>query len=83
VLADALATGRLSAVALDVHPSEPPCSTHRLYADPRVICTPHTVGLTRRWNEHVFTALAAGVTTVLAGGRPPNLLNPEALRAPR
>jgi D-3-phosphoglycerate dehydrogenase len=83
VLADALATGRLSAVALDVHPSEPPCSTHRLYADPRVISTPHAVGLTRRWNEQVFTALAAGVTTVLAGGRPPNLLNPEALRAPR
>jgi D-3-phosphoglycerate dehydrogenase / 2-oxoglutarate reductase len=83
VLADALATGRLSAVALDVHPTEPPRSNHRLYADPRVICTPHTVGLTRRWNEQVFAALAAGVTTVLAGGRPPNLLNPEALRAPR
>jgi D-3-phosphoglycerate dehydrogenase len=83
VLADALATGRLSAVALDVHPSEPPRVTHRLYSDPRVICTPHTVGLTRRWNEQVFTALATGVTSVLAGGRPPNLLNPEALGAPR
>jgi phosphoglycerate dehydrogenase-like enzyme len=83
VLADALATGRLSAVALDVHPSEPPRASHRLYSDPRVVSTPHTVGLTRRWNEQVFTALAAGVTSVLAGGRPPNLLNPEALRAPR
>jgi hypothetical protein len=39
--------------------------------------------LTRRWNEEVFTALAAGVTTVLGGGRPANLLNPEALRAAR
>jgi hypothetical protein len=38
---------------------------------------------TRRWNEEVFCALAAGVTAVLAGGRPSNLLNPEALRAPR
>jgi phosphoglycerate dehydrogenase-like enzyme len=83
VLADALATGRLSAVGLDVHPSEPPRASHRLYGDPRVICTPHSVGLTRRWNEQVFTALAAGVTTVLAGGRPPNLLNPEALGVPR
>jgi D-3-phosphoglycerate dehydrogenase / 2-oxoglutarate reductase len=83
VLADALATGRLSAVALDVHPSEPPRTSHRLYGDPRVICTPHTVGLTRRWNEEVFTALAAGVTAVLAGGRPPNLLNPDALGAAR
>jgi phosphoglycerate dehydrogenase-like enzyme len=82
-LADALAAGRLSAVALDVHPSEPPRVNHRLYSHPRVICTPHTVGLTRRWNEEVFTALAAGVTTVLGGGRPANLLNPDALQAPR
>jgi D-3-phosphoglycerate dehydrogenase len=83
VLAEALAAGRLSAVALDVHPSEPPRVNHHLYADPRVVCTPHTVGLTRRWNEEVFGALAAGVTAVLAGGRPSNLLNPEALQAPR
>ena len=78
-LADALASGRLSAVALDVYPSEPPSLAHRLYSDPRVICTPHSVGLTRRWNEEVFGALAEGVRSVLAGGRPANLLNPEAL----
>jgi phosphoglycerate dehydrogenase-like enzyme len=78
-LAEALASGRLSAVALDVHPSDPPLRSHRLYRDPRVISTPHAVGLTRRWNEEVFRALAEGVTTLLAGGRPPNLLNPEAL----
>jgi phosphoglycerate dehydrogenase-like enzyme len=58
-------------------------TTNAAARDPRVICTPHTVGLTRRWNEEVFTALAAGVTTVLGGGRPANLLNPEALRAAR
>jgi D-3-phosphoglycerate dehydrogenase len=79
-LADALAAGRLSAVALDVFPTEPPEPTHPLYSDPRVICTPHAVGLTGRWNEEVFRALAAGVQSVLAGGRPANLLNPEALR---
>jgi len=81
VLADALATGRLSAVALDVHPSEPPRTAHRLYSDPRVICTPHTVGLTHRWNQEVFGCLAAGVATILDGGVPPNVLNPEAIRA--
>jgi D-3-phosphoglycerate dehydrogenase / 2-oxoglutarate reductase len=80
VLAEALVSGRLSAVALDVHPSEPPEVGHRLYRDPRVICTPHAVGLTRRWNEEVFNALARGVQSVLAGERPPNLLNPEVLR---
>jgi D-3-phosphoglycerate dehydrogenase / 2-oxoglutarate reductase len=78
-LADALASGRLSAVALDVFPSEPPDPRHRLYADPRVICTPHAVGLTARWNEQVFRSLARGVESVLAGGLPGNVLNPEAL----
>jgi D-3-phosphoglycerate dehydrogenase / 2-oxoglutarate reductase len=80
VLADALVDGRLSAVALDVFPREPPSPSHRLYADPRVICTPHSVGLTQRWNEEVFRSLAHGVERVLAGERPPTLLNPEALR---
>jgi D-3-phosphoglycerate dehydrogenase len=79
VLADALATGRLSAVALDVFPTEPPDARHRLYADPRVICTPHSVGLTRRWNEEVFGSLARGVQSVLAGELPANVLNPQAL----
>jgi D-3-phosphoglycerate dehydrogenase len=78
-LAEALEAGRLSAVALDVFPSEPPDPRHPLYADPRVICTPHAVGLTARWNEQVFQALARGVETVLAGGLPANVLNPGAL----
>lgn len=82
VLADALSTGRLSAVALDVFPHEPPDPRHRLYSDPRVICTPHSVGLTRRWNEEVFSALATGVQSVLRGERPANLLNPDALLRP-
>ena len=79
VLADALVTGRLSAVALDVFPTEPPDLRHRLYADRRVICTPHSVGLTRRWNEEVFGSLARGVQSVLAGELPANVLNPQAL----
>jgi D-3-phosphoglycerate dehydrogenase len=79
VLADALASGRLSAVALDVFPTEPPDARHRLYADPRVICTPHSVGLTRRWNEEVFGSLARGVQSVLAGELPANVLNRRAL----
>ena len=81
VLADALASGRLSAVALDVFPNEPPDASHRLYRDPRVICTPHTVGLTGRWNNHVFHSLADGVELVLAGRCPANLLNPDAISA--
>jgi D-3-phosphoglycerate dehydrogenase len=77
VLQAALASGRLSAVALDVFPQEPPCLEHPLYSDPRVICTPHAVGLTERWNEQVFGALARGVQEVLAGRVPANMLNRE------
>lgn len=79
VLADALVSGRLSAVALDVFPTEPPDGRHRLYADSRVICTPHCVGLTQRWNEEVFRSLARGVQAVLEGDFPTNVLNPKAL----
>ena len=77
VLLAALTSGRLSAVALDVFPEEPPCLDHPLYGDPRVICTPHVVGLTQRWNEQVFGVLAHGVREVLAGRVPANVLNGE------
>ena len=77
-LADALATGQLSAVALDVFPGEPP-RRHRLYDDPRTICTPHAIGLSARWNEQVFHSLARDVAALLAGEAPANLLNPDAL----
>jgi phosphoglycerate dehydrogenase-like enzyme len=70
VLADALAAGRLSAVALDLFPSEPPDPRHRLYADPPLICTARAVGLTARCNEEVFHGLAGGVEGVLAGELP-------------
>ena len=81
-LADALATGQLSAVALDVFPDEPP-RRHRLYDDPRTICTPHAIGLSARWNEQVFHSLARDVAALLAGQPPANLLNPEALTCVR
>jgi D-3-phosphoglycerate dehydrogenase / 2-oxoglutarate reductase len=81
-LADALDSGRLSAVALDVYPSEPPDPGHRLYSDPRTICTPHSVGLTARWNHQVFHVLARSVRAVIEGELPANLLNPEALTGP-
>ena len=79
MLADALETGTLSAVALDVFPSEPPDPGHRLYANARTICTPHSVGLTARWNDQVFHSLARDVQRLLTGATPANLLNPEAL----
>jgi phosphoglycerate dehydrogenase-like enzyme len=78
-LLEALDAGHLSAVGLDVFPTEPPDQTHPLYRDPRVICTPHSVSLTDSWNRSVFGVLATAVQDLLHGAVPEVVLNPEAL----
>ncbi|MGE0399405.1 MAG: NAD(P)-dependent oxidoreductase [Kofleriaceae bacterium] len=45
-LVDALASGRLGGVGLDVHWSEPPNPDDALYRDPRVVALPHVAGST-------------------------------------
>jgi len=76
---EALDQGWLAAVGLDVFSSEPPASDSILLRHPRVVCTPHSVGLSRAWNEHVFSALAEDVERVLGGESPTNIANPEVL----
>jgi phosphoglycerate dehydrogenase-like enzyme len=78
----ALQTGRLSAVGLDVFSCEPPDSRSPLLSDPRVILTPHAIGLTQAWNERVFSTLAADTAAVLSGERPSCIANPEVLPLP-
>ncbi len=79
VLLHALEAGQLSAVGLDVFSTEPPKPDSALLKDPRVICTPHSIGLTRAWNERVFRALAADAVEVLRGGNPVYIANPQVL----
>jgi D-3-phosphoglycerate dehydrogenase / 2-oxoglutarate reductase len=83
LLLDALERGKLAAVALDVYEHEPPSPSSPLLRDPRVVCTPHTVGLTRSWNERVFADLAADTARLLAGERPRHVVNPQVVRAGR
>jgi D-3-phosphoglycerate dehydrogenase len=83
LLLDALERGKLAAVALDVYEHEPPSPSSPLLRDPRVVCTPHTVGLTRSWNERVFADLAADTARLLAGERPLHVVNPQVVRAGR
>jgi D-3-phosphoglycerate dehydrogenase len=82
VLLEALQTGHLSAVALDVFSCEPPAPGSPLLGDPRVIVTPHAIGLTQTWNERVFTTLAADTAAVLNGDTPSYIANPEVLPLP-
>jgi D-3-phosphoglycerate dehydrogenase len=79
VLIEALDQGWLSAIGLDVFSSEPPSLANGLLRDPRVITTPHAIGLTRAWNERVFSSLADDVRRVLDGGAPEHIANPDAL----
>ncbi len=61
-LVDALATGRLGGVGLDVHWEEPPDPADPLYADPRVVALPHVAGST----EEAFARIADVVVQNLA-----------------
>jgi D-3-phosphoglycerate dehydrogenase len=83
LLLHALDRGKLAAVALDVYEHEPPSRSSPLLRDPRVVCTPHTVGLTRSWNERVFADLAADTARLLAGERPLHVVNPQVVTAGR
>jgi D-3-phosphoglycerate dehydrogenase len=69
----ALESGRLGGVGLDVFDEEPPDPSHPLFAHPRVVATPHALGLTLGAREAVFRAMAEGVAAVLRGETPQNI----------
>lgn len=77
VLADALDSGQLAAVGLDVFPSEPPDTSHRIFHDPRCLCSPHLVGGSQLAMYRIYESMANDMTAVLSGGRPRFCVNPE------
>ena len=72
---EALRSGRLAGVGLDVFDPEPP-PYHPIFDHPNVTLTPHLMGLTRRGTELTFADAARGVVDVLAGRRPTAVANP-------
>jgi phosphoglycerate dehydrogenase-like enzyme len=72
---DALTTGRLGGVGLDVFDPEPP-PHHPLFDHPDVVLTPHLMGMTRQATLATFTDAARGVADVLAGRPPHAVANP-------
>ncbi len=77
VLADALDSGQLAAVGLDVFPAEPPDTTHRIFRDERCLCAPHLVGSSELAMRRIYESMANDMIAVIEGRRPSFCVNPE------
>jgi len=73
-LTRALQDGRIAGAALDVFESEPLLDSP-LFALDNVILTPHQAGLTHRAKSDAAVTAVRNALAVLAGQRPPNLVN--------
>ena len=73
----ALEAGSLCGLGLDVFEPEPPDPSHPLFRHPRVLVSPHALGLSRQARRQTFTEVAEGIAAVLAGERPRAVANPE------
>jgi D-3-phosphoglycerate dehydrogenase len=77
-LADALRSGHLAGAGLDVWDREPPPLDHPLLTMDNVFATFHTAGVTHECRREVAAWGAEQIAGVLAGQRPPRLVNPDA-----
>lgn len=76
-LLEALESGALSGIGLDVFDPEPPDPDHPLFRHRRVLLSPHALGLSRQARRRLFTDVAEGIAAVLRGERPAAVANPE------
>ncbi len=77
---DALDSGTLSGVALDVTEPEPLPEGHPLRTHPRAIVTPHTAFHSVEATDELQRRAAGEVLAVLTGKAPDRPVNPEVLR---
>lgn len=66
---DALASGQLAGLGLDVYDPEPPAH-HPVFDHENVVLTPHLMGFTRQGMVHTVRDAAKGAVEVLAGRSP-------------
>ena len=78
-LVAALQSGHLAGAGLDHFVGENLPVDHPLCAMGNVVLTPHLGGATYDTEANHSKLIADGLATLLAGGRPDNLVNPEAL----
>jgi len=81
-LAAALAAGRIWAAGLDVYENEPNI-TPALLELSNIVLTPHIASATERTRKGMAMLAARNCVAALTTGKPPNLLNPQALAGNR
>ncbi|MDC0176409.1 hypothetical protein OAJ60_05700, partial [Planctomycetaceae bacterium] len=74
----ALEQHQIGGLALDVFDPEPPDLNQPLFADERVIVTPHAGFLSQESVEELRRRTAQQVANVLVGHMPEHVVNPEA-----
>jgi D-3-phosphoglycerate dehydrogenase len=79
-VAEGLASGHLGGVALDAYVTEPPDVSHPIFAHPKALFMPHSGADTVEAVENVGLMNIADIETLIAGGRPARVLNPEVFR---
>ena len=73
----ALESGALAGVGLDVFDPEPPDPGHPLFRHPRVVLSPHALGMTRLARQRIYEEMSRGIAAVLRGERASAVANPE------
>lgn len=75
-LDNALNNDRLRGAAIDAYIAEPPDLSHPIFANPKVIFTPHTGGDTSESVERVGMMNVQDIESILKGEIPSRVLNP-------
>ena len=76
-LLDAVDSGHLFGVGIDVTDPEPPNADNPLLARDNVILTPHVASGTQAGKHRIYETALNQILMVLDGKRPPHLVNPE------
>lgn len=76
-LVQALRSGHLAGAGVDVWDQEPPPLDHPLLAMDKVYATFHVAGVTHEARRNMGAIAADQIADLLAGERPPRLINPE------
>ena len=78
-LVHALESGKIAGAALDVYESEP--FMHPGLKRPNVVLAPHIASASLETRTKMACIAAENVVALFAGQRPPNMLNPDVLKA--